>query len=48
MHGELYRVEILAAALNAFSQPIPDYEPAFQHLRNRQLSNHALDQALAD
>jgi hypothetical protein len=31
--ADLDRVEILAAALAAFSAPIPSYEPRFQHLR---------------
>jgi len=31
LHAELDRVE-LAAALGAFSAPVPDYEPVFRHL----------------
>lgn len=31
--SDLNRIEILAAALSAFSAPIPCYEPRFQHLR---------------
>jgi len=31
--AELDRIELLAAGLAAFSKPIPDYEPRFQHLR---------------
>lgn len=31
---ELDRVEILSAALGAFSEPVPDYEPGFRHLRH--------------
>lgn len=31
---ELDRIEILTAALSAFSKPVPDYEPGFQHLRH--------------
>lgn len=46
MHGELRRVEILTAALSAFSRPIPDYEPAFQHLHRQELSAHELGQSL--
>ncbi len=34
MHGELTRVEIMTAAMAAFSQPIPDYEQNFHHLRH--------------
>ena len=30
----LARMEILAAAMAAFSRPIPDYEPSFQHQRH--------------
>lgn len=33
MRNDLTRVEILTAALAAFSRPIPEYEPAFQHMR---------------
>ena len=32
MHSELDRVEILSAALNAFCQPVPEYEPRFCHM----------------
>jgi hypothetical protein len=42
VHAELERVEILAAALYGFSKPIPDYEPAFQHVAPRQLDRHEL------
>jgi hypothetical protein len=42
MRTELDRVEILSAALNAFSKPIPEYEPAFRHVRNMELSAHKL------
>jgi hypothetical protein len=31
--ADLDRIEILAAALNAFNAPIPGYEPRFQHLQ---------------
>jgi hypothetical protein len=31
--ADLDRIEILAAALAAFSAPIPTYEPRFQHLQ---------------
>ena len=34
MHADLYRIEILTAALSAFSKPIPEYEPTFQHMRH--------------
>jgi hypothetical protein len=32
MRADLDRVEILIAALNGFSHPVPGYEPRFQHL----------------
>ena len=32
MHADLDRVELLTAALHAFAQPVPDYEPSFQHI----------------
>ena len=31
--AELDRIEILAAGLAAFEEPVPNYEPRFQHLR---------------
>jgi len=34
MHANLDRIEILTAALSAFSKPVPDYEPSFQHMRH--------------
>lgn len=34
MHANLDRIEILTAALGAFSKPVPDYEPNFQHMRH--------------
>jgi hypothetical protein len=39
MRTEMDRIEILTAALAAFSRPVPDYEPGFQHLRH--LTMHA-------
>ena len=33
IRGDLDRIDILTAALNGFSQPVPDYEPRFRHLR---------------
>lgn len=32
--GELTRLEILTAAMVAFSRPIPDYDMGFQHQRH--------------
>lgn len=40
--AELDRIELLAAALAAFSKPIPDYEPRFQHLRRVSHAAHEL------
>ncbi|HEY6861219.1 MAG TPA: hypothetical protein VI358_15710 [Pseudolabrys sp.] len=36
--ADLDRIEILAAGLAAFSAPIPNYEPRFQHLRRLTLT----------
>ena len=41
MRGDLDRVELLAAALSAFSRPVPDYEPTID------LSRTACPAALA-
>jgi hypothetical protein len=40
--AELDRIELLAAALAAFSKPVPDYEPRFHHLRRVSLAAHEL------
>ncbi|MBI3705182.1 MAG: hypothetical protein HY244_15390 [Rhizobiales bacterium] len=32
IRGDLDRIEILTAALDAFSRPVPNYEPRFRHL----------------
>jgi hypothetical protein len=42
MRADLDRVEILAAALGAFSKPVPDYEPSFRHLRHVTLNAHQI------
>jgi len=42
MRADLDRVEILSAALQAFSKPVPDYEPGFRHVRNLSLRAHQL------
>ena len=42
MRGDLDRIEILAAALAAFSRPVPDYEPTFRHIRQPALEAHEL------
>ena len=31
---DLDRIEILTAALSAFSKPVPEYEQSFRHVRN--------------
>ena len=42
MRANLDRIEILTAALSAFSRPIPDYEPSFRHMRHLMLTAHEL------
>jgi hypothetical protein len=42
MHADLDRIDILSAALSAFSAPIPDYEPRFRHLPHLTLTAHEL------
>jgi len=42
VHAELERIEILAAALDALSGPVPDYEPSFHHLNLRGLDRFEL------
>ena len=37
---ELDKIEILSAAMSAFSQPVPDYEPRFLHLRHATANAH--------
>ena len=41
MRADLDRVEILTAALGAFSRPVPDYD-RLPHLRHMTLSAHEL------
>jgi hypothetical protein len=41
---DLDRVELLTAAVNAFSRPVPEYEPSFQHLHRTSLNEHQLGQ----
>ncbi len=31
---ELDKIDLLSAAMAAFSKPVPDYQPAFRHLRH--------------
>lgn len=40
MSADLDRVEILTSALHGFAQPVPDYEPNFQHFGRVRLSAH--------
>jgi hypothetical protein len=40
--AELDRIELLSAALNAFSQPVPEYEPKFQHMHGLGLTRHEI------
>ena len=42
IRGDLDRIEILTAALSAFSRPVPDYETRFRHLRQPGLIAHKL------
>jgi len=42
IRGDLERIEILTAALSAFSRPVPDYEPRFRHLRQPALTAYEL------
>jgi hypothetical protein len=46
MRGDLDRAELLAAALSAFSRPVPDYEPRFHHLHRADLSVKELGKAV--
>ena len=42
VRADLDRIEILSAALNAFSKPVPDYEPRFRHMHNATLSAYQI------
>ena len=42
LRADLDRIDILSAALRAFSIPVPDYEPPFQHVRHLTLNAHEL------
>jgi hypothetical protein len=42
MRADLDRIEILMAALSAFSRPVPDYEPGFRNMRHLMLTAHEL------
>lgn len=41
--ADLDRIEILTAAMSAFSQPVPEYEPKFQHMHGLTLSRHEIN-----
>ena len=43
MRADFDRIEILSAALSAFSKPVPDYEPTFRHMRHLALKAHELN-----
>jgi hypothetical protein len=47
MRAGLDRVELLAAALGVFSQPVLDYEPRFHHLNRVPLSAHEIGETAA-
>jgi hypothetical protein len=34
IRSELEKIDILSAAMAAFSKPVPDYEPGFRHMRH--------------
>ncbi|HEY4143082.1 MAG TPA: hypothetical protein VGM57_16810 [Pseudolabrys sp.] len=40
--ADLDRIEILTAAMSAFSKPVPEYESKFQHMHGLALSRHEL------
>ena len=46
VRADLDRIEILVGAINAFSRPVPDYEPAFRHMNNLALTQHQIGRAL--
>jgi hypothetical protein len=41
--ADLDRVEILSAAMSAFSKPVPEYEPRFQHMHELALARHEIN-----
>jgi hypothetical protein len=42
VRADLDRIEILTAALSAFSKPVPEYEPSFRHVHNMTLTAHQM------
>ena len=43
MRADIDRVDMLAAALGAFSKPVPEYEPIFRHLPRLTLDTYQID-----
>ena len=41
--ADLDRIEILTAALSAFSRPVLDYEPSFRHMHALALNRHEVN-----
>jgi chromosome segregation and condensation protein ScpB len=41
--ADLDRIEMLTAALIAFSKPVPGYEPQFQHMHGLGLTRHEIN-----
>jgi hypothetical protein len=48
LRADLDRVELLTAALSAFSRPVPDYEPSFLHVARTRLAAHELGRSAQD
>jgi hypothetical protein len=48
LRADLDRVELLTAALSAFSRPVPAYEPSFHHVHRTQLASHELGEPARD
>jgi hypothetical protein len=48
LRADLDRVELLTAALSAFSRPVPEYEPSFRHVRRMKLATHELGEPAQD
>ncbi len=40
--ADLDRVELLSAAMSAFSKPVPEYEPRFHHMHELALTKHEI------
>lgn len=48
LRADLDRIELLSAAIVAFSSPVPEYEPSFRHVRTTRLTKHELGQPVQD